>query len=125
MVSGELVSSPPVYLLTYPRHLQKAKGKKHKAKNHHTMVRASLHPMRLTDIVSADTTAFDHQLQSKLGSTSDNVRHLFRESACALSQELKDIRTTASCDDEEVVAHWIPGRIEVMGKHTDMLVEIR
>lgn len=75
--------------------------------------------MRLTDIVSADTTAFDHQLQSKLGSTSDNVRHLFRESACALSQELKDIRTTASCDDEEVVAHWIPGRIEVMGKHTD------
>ena len=74
--------------------------------------------MMLTDIVSADTTAFDHQLQSKLGSTSDNVRHLFRESACALSQELKDIRTTASCD-EEVVAHWIPGRIEVMGKHTD------
>jgi len=71
--------------------------------------------MRLIDIVSTDTTAFDHQLQNKLGSTSDNVRHLFRESACALSQELKD--AASSCED--VLAHWIPGRIEVMGKHTD------
>lgn len=84
----------------------------------------------LTDLISNSSSsstaaAFDHQLRDKLVSSSDisfnAVRCLFRESASALEQEvvtqdLQDVRTESSCN---VLAHWIPGRIEVMGKHTD------
>jgi galactokinase len=78
----------------------------------------------ISDSDSSSTAAFDHQLHAKLVSSSgisfNTVRCLFRESASALEQEirlleLEDVRTE-SCN---VLAHWIPGRIEVMGKHTD------
>ena len=72
---------------------------------------------RLPDVISDNAStaaAFNRQLYDKLGSKSgdktfDTVRCLFRESASALQ------RTVEACD---VLAHWIPGRIEVMGKHT-------
>lgn len=71
---------------------------------------------------SSSTSAFDRQLFEKLASPSgtcfSTVRCLFQESATALSLEsdLNDDVKTKSC---HVQTHWIPGRIEVMGKHTD------
>ena len=80
----------------------------------------------LADLVSdsSSAAAFDQQLHDKLVSPNDvcfnAVRCLFRESASALEQEITQeqelAHETESCN---VLTHWIPGRIEVMGKHTD------
>lgn len=74
----------------------------------------------ISDSDSSCTAAFDHQLHTKLDGSFKTVRCLFRESASALEKEislleLEDV-TSRSC---KVLSHWIPGRIEVMGKHTD------
>ena len=79
-------------------------------------------PFFLADIISESsaTSAFDKQLRDKLVSPSDKcfnaVRCLFQESASALEKEIADDDKKDSC---LVLAHWNPGRIEVMGKHTD------
>ena len=69
-------------------------------------------------ISDSSSTGFDKQLREKLVSPSDScfnaVRCLFQEAASALEKELAgDINSCL------VRAHWNPGRIEVMGKHTD------
>ncbi len=73
----------------------------------------------VADLISESfsPSAFDRQLSEKLASPSD-IRCLFQESATALALELDldDDVKTKSC---LVLTHWIPGRIEVMGKHTD------
>ncbi|KAL7545038.1 hypothetical protein ACHAWF_008408, partial [Thalassiosira exigua] len=53
--------------------------------------------------------------------TFDTVRNLFRTAALALESELESKCATRHGDDDDILAHchWIPGRIEVMGKHTD------
>ena len=77
---------------------------------------------------------FAEHLRSKLGSsdndkTYSNVQHLFSNAAQALHSELQladhkenSSSTTTEFDDISAHAHWIPGRIEVMGKHTDYAV---
>ena len=99
----------------------------------------------LNDIITSTNgqhnNNFAEHLRSKLGSSSDdddddktysNVRHLFSNAAQALHSELQladdkknsSSTTTEFDDDISAHAHWIPGRIEVMGKHTDYAVSI-
>ena len=83
-------------------------------------------PLHLADLISAssDDADFDLRLRQKLDLSSDEklfnvVRRLFQESATALEKELAQtqyVNIETSCP---ALSHWIPGRIEVMGKHTD------
>lgn len=99
----------------------------------------------LNDIITSangqQNNDFTEHLRSKLGSSDDddddndndetysNVQHLFSNAAQALHSELQladdqenSSSTTTEFDDISAHAHWIPGRIEVMGKHTDYAV---
>ena len=99
----------------------------------------------LNDIITSangqQNNDFTEHLRSKLGSsdnddddndeTYSNVQHLFSNAAQALHSELQladdkknSSSTTTEFDDISAHAHWIPGRIEVMGKHTDYAVSI-
>ena len=108
----------------------------------------------LNDIITSangqQNNDFTEHLRSKLGSSDDddddndnddddddddktysNVRQLFSNAAQALHSELQladdkknSSSTTTEFDDISAHAHWIPGRIEVMGKHTDYAVSI-
>ena len=99
----------------------------------------------LNDIITSangqQNNDFTEHLRSKLGSSSSdddddktysNVQHLFSNAAQALHLELQladhkenSSSTTTEFDDNiSAHAHWIPGRIEVMGKHTDYAVSI-
>ena len=84
----------------------------------------------LIDILNSNSQSFNDLLKSKLQSSNDtdstfnNVRCLFRTAAQALDFELKNRRqqsdnNTICNGDIQSHCHWIPGRIEVMGKHTD------
>lgn len=62
--------------------------------------------------------------------TFGHVRSLFRDAATVLQLELDHCNVTKTCSQPfassvsdvsspKVLAHWVPGRIEMMGKHTD------
>jgi len=89
----------------------------------------------LIEILNSNSQSFDDTLKNKLRSSNDNndtdttfnnVQRLFQTAAQALDLELKnehqqsdnDIHIICN-DDIQSHCHWTPGRIEVMGKHTD------
>ena len=84
----------------------------------------------LTEILNnSSSLSFNDHLKSKLQSSKDddtdttfnNVRCLFKTAAQALDLELKNQQDNGICNEDDIQSHchWVPGRIEVMGKHTD------